>query len=61
MMFRAALSFFVLALVAYLFGAYGIVGISLDIGRLLLTVFLALAIITFLGGLITGRSPRSLP
>jgi len=55
-MINAAISFFILALVAFLFGAYGIAGLSMDIGKLLLLVFLVLSVISFLGHLISGRS-----
>jgi uncharacterized membrane protein YtjA (UPF0391 family) len=54
-MIRAAIIFFVLALVSVLFGAYGIAGLSIEAGRLLLMVFLALAVLSFVGNLITGR------
>lgn len=47
-MLRAAIAFFIIAIVAFIFGAVGIAGISMEIGRLLLLVFLALAIISFL-------------
>lgn len=61
-MIRAALAFFVLALVAFVFGAYGVAGISMDIGRLLLGVFLVLALISFVAGLVSGgRTPKALP
>ena len=61
-MLRAALMFFVLALVAMLFGAYGIAGMSVDIARTLLVVFLILAVISFVASLMTGRGgPRTLP
>jgi uncharacterized membrane protein YtjA (UPF0391 family) len=60
-MLRAAIGFFVLALVALLFGATGIAGVSMELGRLLLLVFLALAVVSFAVGLISGRSPRQLP
>ena len=61
-MLRAALIFFVLALVAILFGATGFAGVSMEIGKMLLMVFLALAVISFVVSLITGggRSPRLL-
>lgn len=59
-MLRAALVFFVLALVAILFGATGFAGVSMDIGRMLLFVFLILAVISFVASLVTGRSPKSL-
>lgn len=60
-MLRAALLFFVLALVAMLFGAYGIAGMSVDIARTLLIVFLVLSVISFVVSLVNGRSTKSLP
>lgn len=56
-MLRAAIIFFVLALVALLFGAYGIAGLSLDIGKVLLFVFLVLSIISAIVALVRGRRP----
>lgn len=60
-MIRAALGFFVLALVAYMLGAAGIAGMSMEIGKILVVVFLVLAALSFVGSLITGRSPKQLP
>lgn len=60
-MIRAAIAFFVLALIAYIFGAYGIAGLSVDIGQTLLVVFLALAALSFLVSLLTGRKTHHLP
>jgi uncharacterized membrane protein YtjA (UPF0391 family) len=60
-MLRAALAFFVLALVAMLLGATGFAGFSMEIGRTLLFVFLVLAVISFVASLVTGRSSRTLP
>lgn len=57
-MIRAAIAFFVLALVAIVLGANGIAGLSVEIGKILLFVFLALAIISFLVSIITGRKPN---
>lgn len=54
-MLRAAIAFFVLGLVAILLGANGIGGMSVDIGKTLLFVFLILAVISFIGSLIVGR------
>lgn len=54
-MLRAALAFFILALVAILFGASGFAGVSMDIGKTLLVVFLVLAAISFIGSLVTGK------
>ncbi len=60
-MLRAAVAFFVLALVAMLLGASGFAGFSMEIGRMLLFVFMILAVISFVASLVGGRSPRSLP
>ena len=54
-MIRAAIAFFALALLAVLFGAYGIAGVSIEVGKILLMVFLALAVLSFVGSLVTGR------
>lgn len=60
-MLRAALLFFILAIFALLLGANGIAGVSMEVGKLLLYVFLALAVISVVAGLATGRRPNSLP
>ena len=60
-MLRAALVFFILGLVAILFGATGFAGLSIEIGKTLLFVFLGLTVISLIVGLISGRSPKSLP
>lgn len=60
-MIRAAITFFVLALVAFLFGANGIAGVSMEIGKTLLLVFLILAAITAVAALVGGRPPKHLP
>lgn len=60
-MLRAAIVFFVLGLIAYVVGANGVAGLSVEIGKMLLWVFLALAVISFVVSLVTGRSTRSLP
>lgn len=57
-MVRAAISFFILAIIAFIFGAYGIAGLSMNIGKTLLVVFLVLAIITYLGGAISSKRPK---
>lgn len=57
-MIRAAIVFFVIALVAYMVGAYGIAGMSMEIGRVLLWVFLLLAGISLVLSLVTGRNPK---
>lgn len=60
-MLRASIAFFVLALIAIIFGANNIAGVSMEIGKILLFVFLALAVISFVVSLLTGRSSRNLP
>ena len=60
-MLRAAITFFILGLVAYLFGAYGFAGVSIEVGKLLLVVFLVFALVSFLAGLTTGKSNNRLP
>jgi uncharacterized membrane protein YtjA (UPF0391 family) len=47
-----AIVFFVIALIAYVLGARGMAGMSAGIGRTLLFVFLVLAIIFFIWGLV---------
>jgi len=54
-MLRAAIAFFVLGLVAILLGANGVGGLSVDIGKTLLFVFLILAVISFVASLVMGR------
>ncbi len=59
-MIRAALGFFILALIAIVLGMNNFAGISMEIGKTLLYVFLILAVLSGLVGLITGRSPKKL-
>ena len=62
-MLRAAITFFILGLVAILFGATGFAGLSIEIGRTLLFVFLILAAISFIASMISGgrSTPKPLP
>ena len=53
-MLRAAIIFFVLGLIAMLFGAYGIAGVSIEVGKVLLMVFIVF-------GLIRGGGGKHLP
>lgn len=46
-MIQASIAFFALAIVAYIFGAYGLAGISVEAGRILLGVFLVIALVSF--------------
>jgi uncharacterized membrane protein YtjA (UPF0391 family) len=54
-MVRAAIIFFVLGLVSMLFGFYGLAGISVDIGKTLLMVFVILAVISFIVSMVSGK------
>ena len=47
-----ALVFFIIALIAYVFGARGVAGLSAGVGKTLLFVFLILAVIFAVIGLI---------
>jgi uncharacterized membrane protein YtjA (UPF0391 family) len=58
-MLRTSILFFVVALVAMLFGFYGIAGVSAELGKILLGIFLVLAVLTYLFGMFSGR-PRKL-
>ena len=53
-MLRAAIAFFVLAIVAYVLGANGVAGFSAEAGKLLLFVFVVLAIISFVINMVRG-------
>jgi uncharacterized membrane protein YtjA (UPF0391 family) len=44
-----------------LLGASGFAGFSMEVGRMLLFVFLILAVISFVASLVGDRTPRSLP
>jgi uncharacterized membrane protein YtjA (UPF0391 family) len=57
-MLRAAIAFFILAIVAFVLGAAGIAGVSMEIGRMLLTIFLVLAVISFVIDLVSRRGTR---
>ncbi len=52
-MIRAAIGFFVLSLLAYVMGAYGLAGFTMEIARILLGVFLVLAVISLVMGIST--------
>ncbi|MBO9667646.1 MAG: DUF1328 domain-containing protein [Bdellovibrio sp.] len=56
-MLRAAIAFFILALVAFVLGANGVAGMSMEIGRILLIVFLVLAVISFVINMV-GKGQR---
>lgn len=55
-MLRAAIVFFVLALVSIIFGANGLAGLNLDLGKGLLFIFLILSLISFVAGMMTREA-----
>ncbi len=57
-MLRAAIVFFVLALISFVFGMNGLAGMSMEIGRILLSIFLIFAVVSLVASLITGRRAR---
>ena len=57
-MLRAAIIFFVMGLLAFLFGAYGFAGVSIEVGKLLLVVLLVFSLISFVGGITTDKNLR---
>lgn len=60
-MLRAAVIFFIIAIVAAFFGFGGVAATAVDIGVFLFWVFAALFVIALLVGLVTGRKAPSLP
>lgn len=61
-MLRAAIIFFILALISLIFGFVGFAGVSMEIGRTLLVIFLILSVLSFIMNWLTGgRGPRALP
>ena len=59
-MLRAAIVFFVIGLLAIFFGATGFAGMSIDIGKMLLGVFLVLALVSFVVGILGGRNNKTI-
>ena len=49
-----AVLFFIIAIIAYVLGARGVAGMSAGIGRTLLFVFLVLAVVLVIVGLVRG-------
>lgn len=57
-MLRAAVIFFVLGLVAIALGAYNFAGLSIEVGKIILIAFFALALISYIASLLTGGSAK---
>ena len=54
-MLRAAITFFIIGLIAMFLGMNNIAGVSVELGKVLLFVFLALAVVSFLVSMVSGR------
>lgn len=54
-MLRAAIIFFIIALIAAFLGLGNVAGISADLGKTLIFVFVALAIISLIASIFTGH------
>ena len=59
-MLRAAIAFFVIGLLALLFGATGIGGVSLEIGKTILGIFVVLAVISYVVSLLGNKGSSRL-
>jgi hypothetical protein len=60
-MLRASIGFFVFGLLAFVLGLNNIGGISIEMGRMFLGIFLLFAVISFIVALVTGRNPKQIP
>jgi uncharacterized membrane protein YtjA (UPF0391 family) len=60
-MLRWALIFFVVALIAAVFGFGGIAASAVGIARILFSVFILLFLISLIVGLVSGKSPPTGP
>ena len=59
-MLRAALAFFVVALFAYVLGAYQIAGLSMEIAKVLLGIFMFIAVLLVIAALFIGLKIKRL-
>lgn len=58
-MLRAAIGLFILGFVSMLLGGYSFAVMSIEVGKILLTVFLILALISSVARIITGRDSHT--
>jgi uncharacterized membrane protein YtjA (UPF0391 family) len=56
-MLRWALTFFIIAIIAAVFGFGGVAAAATDIAQILFYIFLVLFLVALLFGLLSGRSP----
>lgn len=57
-MLRASIGFFIFGLLALFLGANNIAGISMELGKILLGIFVILAVISFIYSLATGDKTK---
>jgi len=57
-MFKASLIFFMLALFGFFLGKVGFLGFSEYAGRVFLTIFLILAVVSFIGSMISEKPKK---
>jgi hypothetical protein len=55
-MLRMAILLFVLGLLAFLLSAFNVAALPLEVGKLLLIIFLVFSLLTFIVGVTTPRS-----
>jgi uncharacterized membrane protein YtjA (UPF0391 family) len=58
MMLRASITFFLIAILAYVFGANSIAGVSMEIGKLTFLIFVGLAIVSYLFSITRGQKTK---
>ena len=54
-MLNAGITFFLIGILAYVLGANQIAGLSIEVGKLLLIIFVFMAIISFLINMLKGK------
>ncbi|MDO9183419.1 MAG: hypothetical protein Q7U04_13475 [Bacteriovorax sp.] len=57
-MIRVAIALFTLAVLTVLIGAYGIAGMSVELGKSLSMLFLILAVLSYIGSVITNNKKQ---
>ncbi|MBC7428573.1 MAG: DUF1328 domain-containing protein [Bacteriovorax sp.] len=59
-MLQAALTFFILGLLAMLLGSFGIAGLSIDAGEMILSIFFIFSLLSFIGSAEIERKKHNL-
>lgn len=54
-MIKASIAFFILAIISLLLGLGGVAGLSMDIAKILIAVFLVLAVLGFFVRILGGK------